>query len=484
MEQFDTVIVGAGISGLTAARLLTQAGQRVAVLETRGRVGGRVHSERTREGAESRDSAQDSAQDSTHATDLGASWIHGVTDNPVHLVTRSLGMREIEFTVGSYQAGGRPIAYYDPAGTALTGAEITQYVADVAVVDRRLEDLIAQTPAGATYASIAAVAVAQITEEESWSGERATRVLEYLHHRSEEQYGADAHALDAHGLDDETIYGDEVIFPDGFDALATGLAKGLDVRLEHTVTGVSWGNSGTEGAGGAVVTTAAHGVFRADRAVVTVPIGVLKSKAFSFDPPLPHPVQHAIDGLTMNAFEKIFLSFPSRFWEPDVYAIRRQGEAAVWWHSWYDLSAVTSTPTLLTFAAGNAARETRNWSDQQITASVMSSLREIYGDEIPEPSSVRITRWQDDPHTHGAYAYMTVGARPEEHTEIATPLGVTDGVTGPVAEARAAEATLHLAGEATWEDDPATVTAAMCSGHRAAERILGRTIPFEDLVSR
>jgi hypothetical protein len=59
---------------------------------------------------------------------------------------------------------------------------------------------------------------------------------------------------------------------------------------------------------------------------------------------------------------------------------------------------------------------------------------------------------------------MKVGASTTDHDDLATPVG---GV-------------LHLAGEATWTDDPATVTAAMCSGHRAAINVLGRDVPIED----
>lgn len=454
MEHFDAIVVGAGVSGLTAGRLLAGAGHRVLVLEARDRIGGRVHTER-KDG---------------RITDLGASWIHGISESPLFAVTSGFGIPTTEFTVGSYQAGGRPIAYYGPDGARLSDEAAERFIADVAVVDARLAEVIADAIPRSSYADVADAAVISVAAERGWNAGRAERVTEYLYHRSEEQYGADAVLLDAHGLDDDAVEGDEVVFPQGYDRLAAHLAEGLDVRLSHEVTDVRWSESGVE-----VLVRSPHddgsgqqplGEFSADRAVVTLPIGVLKSGAVRFDPPLPDPAAGAVEALEMNAFEKVFLRFPQRFWEPDVYAIRRQGDAAEWWHSWYDLTRLHGEPTLLTFAAGECAEQIRDWPEERVVASVMASLREIYGEAIPDPSHTLVTHWQDDPYTHGSYAYMTVGSRPEDHDAIATPIG---GV-------------LHLAGEATWTEDPATVTAALCSGHRAAERILGHGVPYSALL--
>lgn len=41
-NQFDVLVIGAGVAGLNAGRLLAAAGQRVAILEARDRIGGRI----------------------------------------------------------------------------------------------------------------------------------------------------------------------------------------------------------------------------------------------------------------------------------------------------------------------------------------------------------------------------------------------------------------------------------------------------------
>lgn len=66
-HDYDTIIIGAGVSGLTAAHHLHNAQQKVLIIEAKNRLGGRVYT----------------SYDWGFATDLGASWIHAIENNPL-----------------------------------------------------------------------------------------------------------------------------------------------------------------------------------------------------------------------------------------------------------------------------------------------------------------------------------------------------------------------------------------------------------------
>lgn len=60
----STLIIGAGMAGISAARDLHDAGQAVTVLEARSRIGGRIHTDRNF---------------ADFPIELGAEFIHGDT---------------------------------------------------------------------------------------------------------------------------------------------------------------------------------------------------------------------------------------------------------------------------------------------------------------------------------------------------------------------------------------------------------------------
>ncbi|WP_096714644.1 flavin monoamine oxidase family protein [Microbacterium sp. SZ1] len=441
MSTYDTIVIGAGMSGSTAARMLVDEGRRVLVLEARDRIGGRMHTDRS----------------AGFPVDLGASWIHGIDDSPLWDLVQALDIPTVEYTVGSFQVGGRPIENFSDEGTPMDAAATAQWIADVDEADRLLVEEIAASSSGDTYLDVTERAL----DRSGFTPQRIDEVREFFRHRVEEQCGAWIGDLDAHGLDEDAIDGDEVIFPRGYDELPRRIAAGLDVRLDTSVTHVS------RTPDGAVVTTADGEEYEARSVVVTVPLGVLKAGVIDFAPPLPDSIAGPIARLGMGVFNKIFLQFPDRFWAEDSYVLRALGEAGEHWHSWYDVSDVSGIPTLLTFAAGPFGRRMQELSDDEIVADALDSLRRLYPGAA-EPTAQWITRWGQDPFSVGSYSHLAVGSSHHDHDQLAGPV---DGV-------------LHFAGEATWGDEPATVGAAFYSGHRAAERILGAPVDLIAFAAR
>ncbi|MBT2502231.1 NAD(P)/FAD-dependent oxidoreductase [Curtobacterium sp. ISL-83] len=429
---FDVVVVGAGVSGLAAARALALGGQRVVVLEARDRIGGRTWTD----------------DPLGVPVDLGASWIHGIDGNPLWALAGCLGIETVEYTVGSFQFDGRPIAWHDPSGARVTDEVAAAFAADLRTVDRALPRVIADAPPPSTYAA----AVDTVLSGLQWHGDRAARIREYMAHRSEDLCGAPVTVLDAHGLDEEHVPGDEVVFPGGYGQFARAFADGLDVRLATPVRSVTTTDAGV------VVGLVGGGSVAARHAIVTLPLGVLQAGDVRFDPPLSPPVREAMGRLGMGAYDKVFLRFPHRFWGDD-WVLRQQGPAGVDWHSWYDMSRVTGEPVLAALVGGAGARRLERLPDAMVVEEGTAALRRMFGDAVPEPTGAHVTRWAEDPFARGSYSYLHVGASPEDHDLLGTPVG-------PV----------QLAGEATWGDDPATVHGALRSGLRAAGRLLGHEV--------
>ena len=164
LTDFDTLIIGAGVAGLTAGRILARDGRRVAILEARDRLGGRVWTSRA----------------DGEVVDYGASWIHGIDGNPVADAVTAFGMRTLEFTVGSYQPDGRPIAYYSPTGSRLSDDDARRFSSDIHSFSDQLATIIATSDPKTSFGEAVERTLAQL----KWDADRSMRVREFLRHRA------------------------------------------------------------------------------------------------------------------------------------------------------------------------------------------------------------------------------------------------------------------------------------------------------------
>lgn len=418
------IVVGAGIAGLAAARELVDAGYAVTVLEGRDRHGGRIWTSRRWADA---------------PLDLGASWIHGVEDNPITALADTLRAKRVVTSYDAailYETNGKPAS--DAREEAIEEWQATLDEA-VAQARRRRQDLSLQ---------------AAIEQTVDWPtlSKTARQSLEFLLNSTiEQEYAGDSTQLSAKFFDEgEAFAGDDVLFAGGYGVITDHLAKGLLIKVNHRVTQIAYDQVG-------VTVTTDKGAFQADRAVVTLPLGVLQKNVVRFTPTLPATKVAAIQALGMGLLNKLYLRFPTPFWPTQYdwleYLPAEKGQ----WAEWVSLYRPTKQPILLGFNAATFGRAIEGWSDEKIVNSAMATLHTIFGKQIPAPTGWQLTRWAADPFAYGSYSFHGIGSNLDTRTTLAQS----------VAER------LFFAGEATSIDHPATVHGAYLSGLRAAEEIIG-----------
>ncbi len=418
-EGLTVIVVGAGVAGLTSARDLQNAGAQVIVLEARDRIGGRTTTI-VREG---------------FALDLGASWIHGVDGNPVTDLAAEVGAdliaTDVESAIGFDAA--TPNGLVDDAALARAGARLDAAVEAGYDADRDQPVRL-----------VVDAAVRGASADEA-------RLIRFLAASAiENEYAGSIDQLSAWWFDEAGGFGGgDAMIAGGYGQLPAMLADELDVRLTTVVTGITWSDDGV------VVQTASDSV-EADAVIVTVPLGVLQSGAISVEPALPEAHQAAIAGLGMGVLNKVFLQFDEIFWDDTVDWIGIvPPDSLDPWVDWVTVGRAEDVPVLLGFAAGDLGRRVDVMSDEQVVASALATLRTAYPDAAA-PVDVLVTRWGADEFARGSYSFAAVGSDPEMRDALA------DGIGGRV----------HLAGEATSREHPATVHGALLSGRRAAESVL------------
>jgi monoamine oxidase len=423
VKKSKVIVIGAGLAGLAAARTLQAQGQDVLVLEAQQRLGGRLWT---------------SMKWPDAPLDLGASWIHGVTGNPLTELANEARAIRLET---SYDRS----VIYDSSGEELTEERETRLEG----IRSRFHKALRFSQNADDDVSIREL-VTRLTNQ--WDADEATtHLLNFIvSSEIEQEYAGSAKRVSTHWYDSTKAFGGEdVLFEQGFQVIVDLLSDDLTIQTGQVVKRIVWSDDSVR-----VVTN--RGEFTSDKVLVTLPLGVLKAGSVEFVPALPNSTTEAISRLEMGVLNKCYLRFADVFWPDDVdwleYIPRSHGE----WTEWVSFARVADKPILLGFNAGDYGRRIEAWSDQEIVASAMQTLRRIFGAGIPNPVDFQITRWASDPFACGSYSFNAVGSHPKDRRRLAKPI----------------QNKLFFAGEATEADYFGTAHGAYLSGIRAAAEIL------------
>ena len=394
------IVVGAGTSGLAAARTLIDTWDATAnggpleltVLEAGTRIGGRVWTLNADEAG----AAWATAGALGAPTDMGASWIHGSNlSHPITKIATALGLAEgaglvrtrnslAELQLCSGQTSSCP---------SVSDDKYTAYLS-----------LIAQAQQGAEAANLVTNSDKSLWEALSGlsaSDQSRSSDLFQFHLASAAEFNTAGPARELSALfynDDSKYKGNELIWAQGYktmyEALQSGAVRVTDGSSTLQVTAVEAGSRNpisvtyskrvrdvSYNSAEVVLTTADNEVYRADYAIITVPLGVLKSSDASsqvtFSPALPPATANGIAQLGFGNVVKVALLFPSAWWPTGThyYGLAQAGEADRGLFTYFlNVHALSTKPVLMTFALGGAADVAEGMTNAEMWTQVCSPL--------------------------------------------------------------------------------------------------------------
>ena len=401
----DVIVIGAGAAGLAAADALARAGRSVLVLEARSRVGGRVWTRRM--------------PGLAVPVELGGEFVHGDA-SVTHQLLKRAGMAVVPSgRVQRYAAGGRlrPIDSFKQAQLA------TKDRSALREHDMSFEEFLARQRLPAMTRTFARLMVQGFDAADP--AKASARAIA-------QEWGGGQ------------MQGSQPRLREGYGPLLDWLARkivqrGARLKMQSIVREVRWQRGRVQVLGDGFA-------FSARQAVITLPLGVLQSRAVRFLPSLGK--EPALRRLVSGPVIKAALRFPSAFWE-------RRAPGVAFFHApqaafptfWTPLPA--RVPLLIAWSGGP---KTALFSD----SAILTSLRRVFG-RVEEPDQMLVHDWAKDPFARGAYSYVRVDGA-----------GAREALAAPLAD------TLYFAGEATSADDSGTVAGALQSGLLAARALTRR----------
>ncbi|MEH6517720.1 MAG: NAD(P)/FAD-dependent oxidoreductase [Halioglobus sp.] len=425
--DYDVIIIGAGISGMSAARMMSKVGPglKVLVLDARDRVGGRIYT---------------STDDvSPHGVELGAQFIHGSKAATFELV------EEYGLQTRSMNHFGEPEYLYFNEGQQ--AAPLNE--------DAREASYTKLQQAYAAYEG-PDISLGEFTEKLGLDGPDPDTISTEANSWSAEPDRISMRAAVEDGAQWDEYLDENFIIFGGYSRLVKKMEAELSgrIRLESVVTDILWGE---EFCGVIYKDRGIESAVTARRVIVTVPVGVLHSGDLKFQPPLPKAKQSALNTIEMGQAVVVPMLFEKAFWQgviPSPGGLSRM-DGRVHFSVPHDVRPEGNA--ISGWFTGSAAQQLSALGPEAGLQLVLQWLEQASGftDLQQQLTWHAFKDWQTDPYSYGSYSITRPGGQ-GQRAELAKPVANT----------------LFFAGEAT---QPAphyqTVHGAYLSGLRVVDEV-------------
>ena len=154
------------------------------------------------------------------------------------------------------------------------------------------------------------------------------------------------------------------------------------------------------------VTTQSGEVYKADNIIITASVGVLKTGAIVFDPPLPESHQQALNHMHMVDFNKVMLTLDEEYQLPENHNTHLDVTTREGHEIFYQVKD-GNQPAIVAYLGGDLGRLAEE-NPERATQIVIDGLKEIWPD-IKLIDRAHVTRWGHEPYIKGAYSITDIG---------------------------------------------------------------------------
>ncbi len=398
-HRADVVVVGAGFAGLTAARLIQQAGRSVIVLEARQRVGGRVWNHDLGSG---------------RISERGGTFV-GPTQDHVLALMGDLGIGKFPtYDDGDdvYIADGTRLTYSD-SGVTGTAPPDPLILADLALAVSKLDSMAGQVPVDAPW---------QAGRAAEWDG---TTLQTWLEQNSLTQRFRDVAATAT-----RPIFGAEprelsllfVLFyiaTSGDENNPGTFERNFDTRGGAQMWRVAGGSQSIAQAvarqlgkrvlrgtparriaqGSAVTVTSDRVTVKAKRAIVAVPPAL--AGRIDYEPIMPFQRDQLTQRYGQGTLTKVAAMYSRPFWRDQGLTGQGISTGGPVSATFDDSPRDGSRGVIFGFVGGDSARTYANMSQSARRQAVLSQFASFFGSQASSPIGFFETTWSAEQWTRG-----------------------------------------------------------------------------------